>query len=151
MFLIDSTSSYEDEDGKSNQNPQRGVRMENDYIIKPPPKSTDIDEFGDALLDKIITDPEFSKLRTWNDFRGVLQEKMKPGRKDRTSKEIMVASWRKFYRIIKFIKITFHINQKNFFMFYKELSCRDLLNTGCESCNDQICFDFSVDSIFFIT
>ena len=41
-----------------------------------------------------------------------------------------------------------HINQKNFFMFYKELSCRDLLNTGCGSCYDQICFDFSVDSIF---
>jgi|TARA_B100000315_G_scaffold146958_1_gene135968 hypothetical protein len=54
----------------------------------------------ESVIDKIITDPEFSKLRTWNDFRGVLQEKMEPGRKDRTSKEIMVASWRKFYRII---------------------------------------------------
>ena len=39
------------------------------------------------------------------------------------------------------------INQKHFFMFSKELPCRDLLNTGCGSCSDQICFDFSVDEI----
>ena len=41
-----------------------------------------------------------------------------------------------------------HLNRDNFIVFYKELSCRDLLNTGCGSCSDQVCFDFSVDSVF---
>ncbi len=40
-----------------------------------------------------------------------------------------------------------HLNRDNFFVFYKDLPCRDLLNTGCGSCSDQICFDFSVDLI----
>ena len=45
--------------------------MENDYIIKPPPKSTDIDEFGDALLDKIIADNK--SLDSYNLVRTLIQ------------------------------------------------------------------------------
>ena len=41
----------------------------------------------------------------------------------------------------------FHINNKNVFIFHKDVSCRDLLNTACASCSDQICFDFSIDDI----
>jgi ADP-heptose:LPS heptosyltransferase len=37
--------------------------------------------------------------------------------------------------------------KKNTFIFCKELSCRDLLNTWCGSCSDQICFEFSVDEV----
>ena len=53
-------------------------------------------------------------------------------------KPYLAASWDK----------DLHLNRDNFFVFYKELSCRDLLNTGCGSCSDQVCFDFSVDSVF---
>ena len=45
--------------------------MENDYIIKTPPKSTDIDEFGDALLDKIIADNK--SLDSYNLVRTLIQ------------------------------------------------------------------------------
>tara|TARA_B100002003_G_scaffold220470_1_gene222835 strand:- start:945 stop:2771 length:1827 start_codon:yes stop_codon:yes gene_type:complete len=39
-------------------------------------------------------------------------------------------------------------NKKDTFLFCKEdLSCRDLLNTGCGSCSDQVCFNFSVDEV----
>jgi len=40
-----------------------------------------------------------------------------------------------------------HLNRKKFFVFYKDLPCRDLLNTGCGSCVDQVCFNFSVDEV----
>lgn len=53
-------------------------------------------------------------------------------------KPYLAASWDK----------DLHLHRDNFFVFYKELSCRDLLNTGCGSCSDQVCFDFSVDSVF---
>jgi ADP-heptose:LPS heptosyltransferase len=38
-------------------------------------------------------------------------------------------------------------NRKNFFILRKELSCRDLLNSGCGSCSEKICFEFSVDAV----
>ena len=41
----------------------------------------------------------------------------------------------------------FHINKKNFFIFHKDVPCRDLLNTACASCSDQFCIDFSIDDI----
>jgi len=53
-------------------------------------------------------------------------------------KPYLAASWDK----------DLHLNRDNFFVFYKDLSCRDLLNTVCGSCSDQVCFDFSVDSVF---
>ena len=40
-----------------------------------------------------------------------------------------------------------HLDRNNFFVFYKDLPCRDLLNTGCISCSDQVCFDFSVEEV----
>ena len=39
-------------------------------------------------------------------------------------------------------------DKENTFLFCKEdLSCRDILNSACGSCSDQICFDFSVDEV----
>ena len=38
-------------------------------------------------------------------------------------------------------------NKTNISILHKELSCRDLLNTGCGSCSDKSCFEFSVDEV----
>ena len=38
-------------------------------------------------------------------------------------------------------------NRRNGFLLHKKLSCRDLLNTGCGSCSEKNCFEFSVDEV----
>ena len=40
-----------------------------------------------------------------------------------------------------------YTDEKKNFVFYKELSCRDELYTACGSCSEQICFEFSVDTV----
>ena len=41
-----------------------------------------------------------------------------------------------------------HLDQDNFFVYSKDdLPCRDLLYTGCISCSDKVCFDFSVEEV----
>ena len=60
----------------------------------------------EAIISKIIdnTDPDFSDISTWNEFRAKVDElsqRSQPsGRGQRTSNEISVLSWRKFKRII---------------------------------------------------
>lgn len=57
----------------------------------------------DAILNYIITNQgEFRDITTWNDFLDEIQKNCEAGRTSRgNSKEITVASWRKFNKIIK--------------------------------------------------
>lgn len=57
----------------------------------------------DAILNYIITNQgEFRGVTTWNDFLNEIQKNCEAGRASRgNSKEITVASWRKFNKIIK--------------------------------------------------
>jgi len=54
----------------------------------------------ESICDYIQTAGEFTELRNWKDFINKVREKCQTGRES-SSKEITVASWRKFYRIIK--------------------------------------------------
>ena len=53
-------------------------------------------------------------------------------------KPYLAASWDKYL----------HPNRDNFSVFYKDLPCPDLLNTGCAPCSGQVCFVFLVDLVF---
>jgi hypothetical protein len=53
----------------------------------------------DSIIDYISTNTEFSDIDKWIDFLDKVKEKTESGQTG-TNKEITVASWRKFYRIV---------------------------------------------------
>ncbi len=101
----------------------------------------------EAIISKIIdnTDPDFSGISTWNEFREKVDElsqrSQNSGRGQRNSNEISVLSWRKFKRIIN--KAT-----KNDDMFatrpdYSKKECRLADELKNISCNDVHVIDIA--------